>query len=726
MAFPATPAVVTIRAAFGADVSADPSTWTWTDITSYWETSEPVSVSDGRSEGATQAEASEATLTLDATDGALMPEDPRSPYWPWVDVGTPVWMVLDAGAGALDLVQGFISALTPTWPGKSRALCWVRVTVRGILDQLGRGESPLKAPLLRAVLGDAPVAYWPLDDGRDATSMASALPSSAPMSMMGSPGLAAVDGPAGAATDYVKIVSGGARAGEISSSISMQDLEYWEIEVWIYVSGMSPSSIDPSYDGDQRTILSWTTTGTYKNWRLVATYAGTGALSPGPNINLWYQTSADAGTAYGMQSVPLTLGVWHHIRIRSQTISGTQYSYRWFDGVQNGSSFSGTSAGVITYVTSQVMTSYGGVSGEVYERGIQIAALAHLAVYNTATSDHYPAGLGFAGEAASDRVVRLCAEEGVRVAVTSSSSEPMGPQASSTFLSLLRECEATDGGRLSEYDFGLRYRPRSSLYNQAVALSLSGTAKEVSDPFAPTKDLQRRRNEWKISRPNGSSAVYADKADQKTRGRLDDSATINVATDGALLHHAEWRTGIGTTPGMRYPSLSVDLGRHPGLIAAWQALQLGDRVQAVNLVQQHPRDAIDQLVEGRRQTLRGRTAWAVTLITSPARPYTVMVIGDIALGRLDTSTSALAVGATATAVTLLVETISGPLLTTTAAYPGDFPFDADLDGERVTVTAITGATSPQTVTVVRAVNGVIKSHLAGRPLRLWQPGQSAL
>ncbi len=53
---------------------------------------------------------------------------------------------------------------------------------------------------------------------------------------------------------------------------------------------------------------------------------------------------------------------------------------------------------------------------------------------------------------------------------------------------------------------------------------------------------------------------------------------------------------------------------------------------------------------------------------------------------------------------------SGHLWTTSAAQ---FPFDIIVGGERMTVTAISGASSPQTFTVTRSVNGVQKSHLAG-------------
>lgn len=58
-----------------------------------------------------------------------------------------------------------------------------------------------------------------------------------------------------------------------------------------------------------------------------------------------------------------------------------------------------------------------------------------------------------------------------------------------------------------------------------------------------------------------------------------------------------------------------------------------------------------------------------------------------------------------------------PLWTTNAA---DFPFDIAVGGERMTVAGITGASSPQTFTVTRAVNGVIKSQTVGTGVHLFQ------
>jgi hypothetical protein len=62
--------------------------------------------------------------------------------------------------------------------------------------------------------------------------------------------------------------------------------------------------------------------------------------------------------------------------------------------------------------------------------------------------------------------------------------------------------------------------------------------------------------------------------------------------------------------------------------------------------------------------------------------------------------------------------VTGPLITTAS---GDFPVDVDLDGERVTVTACSGSSSPQALTVARGTGGIAVAHAAGAPLALWTP-----
>lgn len=109
----------------------------------------------------------------------------------------------------------------------------------------------------------------------------------------------------------------------------------------------------------------------------------------------------------------------------------------------------------------------------------------------------------------------------------------------------------------------------------------------------------------------------------------------------------------------------------------------------------------------------------------------VTVAGDyletVVSTRLDSSTSTLAGGVNTSATSLSVATTDAGFnetLWTTAT--AEFPFYIKIKGERIRVKSITGASSPQTFTVDRSVNGVVKSHLAGATVSLADPSYLAL
>ena len=89
-------------------------------------------------------------------------------------------------------------------------------------------------------------------------------------------------------------------------------------------------------------------------------------------------------------------------------------------------------------------------------------------------------------------------------------------------------------------------------------------------------------------------------------------------------------------------------------------------------------------------------------------------------GKRDSGDSTLSADFIAGTNTSMTVAIASGLLWTTAG--GDFPLELDVGGARITVTAISGASSPQTFTVsATVVNGVAKTVPAGTKVRLWRP-----
>ncbi|WP_037801492.1 hypothetical protein, partial [Streptomyces ochraceiscleroticus] len=92
------------------------------------------------------------------------------------------------------------------------------------------------------------------------------------------------------------------------------------------------------------------------------------------------------------------------------------------------------------------------------------------------------------------------------------------------------------------------------------------------------------------------------------------------------------------------------------------------------------------LVMGYTETL-SQFRWQITFNCVPYGPWMTAVVGE---ARADTSGSTLEVAATDTATTLQVVNEAAPWARS-ADYPGDFPMDILVDGERMTLTAVTGA-----------------------------------
>ena len=93
----------------------------------------------------------------------------------------------------------------------------------------------------------------------------------------------------------------------------------------------------------------------------------------------------------------------------------------------------------------------------------------------------------------------------------------------------------------------------------------------------------------------------------------------------------------------------------------------------------------------------------------------------------DTDGSTLNSGVTSSTTSLSVATTGA-----TSAFcavddvGGDFPFTIIVDGEVMTVTNITGSSSPQSFTVTRSTNGVVKAHSPGVAVGVYRPPVWAL
>lgn len=298
----------------------------------------------------------------------------------------------------------------------------------------------------------------------------------------------------------------------------------------------------------------------------------------------------------------------------------------------------------------------------------------------------------------------------------------LGPQYPDSFLDIVGEAAATDLGLLGDDPVvaSLAYRTRASLYNQAPALTLDFSAGgELAPPLEPATDDQATRNQITVERREGGEHRELDQGSIGQLGRYDTQVTLNVAGDGFLSNQAGWRLHLGTSDAERFPRVSVDLDAAPSLSAAVAAIRPGDRLDLANLPATLAADGdVSLMVLGWSETIESHHR-VLTLNCAPYDPWQVAVADT---DRADSGGTTLneALDTTETGVDVAIAT-GHPLWTTTGV-----PFDINIGGERMTVTAVTGASSPQTFTVTRSVNGVTKTHSSGTSVRLWKPATLAL
>ena len=297
----------------------------------------------------------------------------------------------------------------------------------------------------------------------------------------------------------------------------------------------------------------------------------------------------------------------------------------------------------------------------------------------------------------------------------------MGPQLAGTFLDLADECAESDGGVLYDgsANGGFTYVSRTERYDLAAALTLTGL---MDEQFTPVHNRQGLVTDLTVARKGGSSARYVDTAAQATLNGASyiDRKDLSLYADGDALRQASWRTRLSHITGYRYPIIAWDLADDASIVAAWMATTIGARLAVIGTPSQAGPDAPDVAMIGYTETLKA-FSWAVEANCVNFQPYEVYQVAAAGnRGRVDSSTSSLAADPGSGGTSLSV-TVTGVLWRT-----GATSFAADVGGEKVTVTNITGGSSPQTFTVTRSVNGVVKAHAIGTVVKLWRPGAYAL
>ncbi|MEV7584384.1 hypothetical protein [Streptomyces erythrochromogenes] len=585
------------------------------------------------------------------------------------------WTV--AGVAAIRNRWYRLHAEVSSWPTRwdvSGRDVYVPITGAGILQRLGQGQKALASTLARRLPSQGPVAYWPMEEGRDAVQAYSPLVGCAPLT---TPGFSfGQDDSCPGSSALPSIGAAAIMAGAVPEYTSTSNG---------YLISLVFQLDAPS--GSKQPWLAFRTSGTAAG--IVMSYtSGTIEIDgyDASNTLTWNESFGNSDT-YGP-------GRWWRFDFSAQQNGGNvDYHAGWVEVDGVGSAWNWTEAGTVGTV-KRFETAFGAAFSGMKIGHLTVFPSSNLGVWGG--SDN-----GYGGESAEGRLTRLGAEEGVEIR-TLGGSTPLGAQRPGSLLSLFGECEAADGGVLFEdrERVALVYRGRESLYTQPVALTLDYNTKgHVSPPLEPIDDDQRTRNDCTITRTGGSSARAVDETSPLSVlppplgvGPYDTSRTLNLRSDSQVEQIAAWDLHLGTWNEPRYPTVHINLAAAPELIPAVLALDIGDRIQIINPPQWLPPGPIDLLVEGYTETFGHPNSWDVLLNCSPAGPWNVAIVGDPLYGKADVTRSVLGAAATSSATTLVVHTEQTAVAWSRSRWsqdPAEYPVRLQVGGEHVDATAAT-------------------------------------
>jgi len=687
----------------------------------------PTYVSDGitASRGAAgegqESPPSAVSLTL---EGTWSPADVTGPLATVAGRNLPVRVSADGAVQAL--VEAASWAPDRNLKGN---VTWTKLQGAGILRRLQQGTTPLRTPLERAILASNPIAYWPLSDGKEATVLLSGVADGRDMVLFGArPGV--VDGPTAAGGLAFLDVAGAPVSARAPAPVL--PAAGWGTDFMVYLG--------PVNDPDQQTeqvALQWFIGGA--RWKASVTI---NPFSSTPPAILIFDD--DGGVAFVGDSDTVLYG-WNHIRVTYEQVGGNIEVELYVNGV-NTSSFAG--AGTLYSTTNEV------IAGQIVDPLIpewtfETVGVGYWAFYALAdATDHAAAAFGYVGELAGERFLRVAGEEGVTAVVVGdeTDTQEMGPQVPDTFVNTLRECVTTDDGLFCEPrdDRAVMMVTGRSRYNQDAATVFNFAAGQFAPGFVPVFDDAQTRNDVTAARRNGGTAraiqtsgplnVNDPLDDPDGVGRVDTRVDVNTATDDALPGHAGWHLAKGTQTDPRFKAITVDLDAAPALTAVVDALEIGQRFDVGGLPVAWQPEPARLLLIGIKQSFpagAGEFRRLVSLVAVPYGVFEIAVVGaddgstDLRGTAVDTDNSTLASGVTSSATTLSVASTGGTLWTTNSddwnpARNGGGLY-ITVGGERMRVTNITGAASPQTFTVVRSDNGVVLAHNAGDPVHVAYP-----
>jgi hypothetical protein len=687
----------------------------WMDISPDVRYADKIRITGGRPDESSRAQQNTCSFTLNNRTGKYSPRNPMSPLYGKIGRNTAVRVSVDQEGTKRYRFHGEIVAWPQNWDLTGNDV-WVPIEAAGVLRRLNQGASPLRSTLYRGLINETVnpvIAYWPCEDGEDSTFIASAVNGAKNMVISGTPDLASST--VFACSDALPTMGSASFKGTIPSYTVTGESQV-RFLLAIPAGGATNGQI----------ICSIATTGTARRWELYY-------VSAGSTVGL-RAFDADNVSVGDLGAIGFTSLSGQLVRCSVELTQNGANVDTTVSMLYIGGNLENTN-NPFNSVTVQRVSSVTMAPG----KGLTTTVIGHVSfqIQTDSSFDLSDQTNAYNGETPRLRLARLCSEEGVSfVNITGGGAEnvSMGPQGLKTLPDLLQECVDVHLGILYEPRdrFGLEYRTRLSLYNQSADITLSYTASDLFEVPIPVDDDQLSRNDITVSREGGSSARSVLESGPLSVlpppsgiGKYDNALTLNVEDDDQLADQAGFRVHLGTVDEPRYPVITVHLKRSTftasyALTADALSILPGDRVVITGPPVWLPAGDISQIVQGWTEWF-DQFEHVISFNGSPESPWRIAVLDSASLGRADTEGSSLTGPITDVDTSMTVATSSGPVWVDSAAYASEFPFNVTVGGEVMSVTAITGTTSPQTFTVTRSVNGVVKNQLAGESVSLTQP-----
>lgn len=671
-----------VEMAFGADLSADPDTWSWTDVTSSFLWDPGVNIGIGRPPESTRITPATFTGTIrndQPNGGDWTVGNALSPHWPNVRENTPVRARLDVGNGPTVRFQGYAVSFKPTTMAvgdDGNRISVVQFKAAGIARRLFQGASAPQSPMWRSVMlayrypiatntsgggyyvnsGDGgyaalPARYWPLEDGYGALQGTDALDATYSLKAtsfgtlpdfssgtigVGSKSLAVFKTGATLTAAFPTVLLGASQRTDVYAGSSVHTQ---------FLMKLTQAAFDTIFAGGVDVeIMRFTMAGTIARWSVW--------LDPDPGgLSIYMRAYDSAGATLG------TTPLFNDDAIIDADVeitvifnqNGANTENRILYNPLGTTPNSGVPFGENEYVAYDIninSRTHVGVKAITVAPGADLAGIiiGHLSVHNggegTFPDITNKAPRGRPGDTVELRMRRLSIENAVPLDLVGTADLAMGVQGIGGYLDLMTECETVDSGALLDgLGPGLTYVCRTSAYGKPAGLTLDAGDGQVLTPLPAEHDDLGRVNSFTADNPAGGQQSFTKEVgDLGTDevGVYDSSGSFPVALDSTLYDEAAWRVHLGTVKGLRYPNVSFELAKEvtAPLAQNWLNSRPFDRLDILDL-EPGTVDPDGEFLLRSWSERWNSLLWSVTAAMSPYAPWGIATLAAATGDRSD-------------------------------------------------------------------------------------------